>query len=293
MGFVTGMSLYLNPFIYHDIICRVFTIAYMAPLNFNFWCWHMEQYHGNKFSLVNEFGLLYTLRAIKDWIHGFWGYIVANFGLTLWQVKKLEMFTVVMCSSTHLFSFDVISGHNHKKFSCGRPLSRGILLQSWYKDFLRAKLHNCFYTITLYFNWFNILFVGIVDIFWKHWNWQICHTHQAIKLNFHFTPLAVSYKLFPRWNQRQVDYFRWSNPAVHFGKSPCELLTEKEQLSGHYVAYFEVDGMCYIQGACDFTMCTFKITGSTWIGRTTSGVTDRPLISCLVEGGNDQTERCC
>ena len=29
-----------------------------------------------------------ALRAIKDWVHGFWGYIVANFGLTLWQVNK-------------------------------------------------------------------------------------------------------------------------------------------------------------------------------------------------------------
>ena len=48
MGFVTGMSLYPNPFIYHDVVCRVFTIAYMAPLNFNFRCWHMEQqYHSN------------------------------------------------------------------------------------------------------------------------------------------------------------------------------------------------------------------------------------------------------
>ena len=73
MGFVTGMSLYPNPFICHDIVYGGFTIAYMAPLNFNFWWWHMEQYHSNTsdLNLIGNFGLLYTLRAFKDWLHGF------------------------------------------------------------------------------------------------------------------------------------------------------------------------------------------------------------------------------
>ena len=40
------------------------------------------------------------LRAIKDWVHGFWDYFMANFGSTLLQLKKLELFTTVTCSST-------------------------------------------------------------------------------------------------------------------------------------------------------------------------------------------------
>jgi len=51
---------------------------------------------------------------------------------------------------------------------------------------------------------------------------------------------------------------------VHFGKSPRELLPEKVQLSGHYAAYFEIDGTCYKHGARDFTKCTLKIAGSAW-----------------------------
>jgi len=34
-------------------------------------------------------------------------------------------------------------------------------------------------------------------------------------LSLHFAPLAVSYKLFPRWNQRQLDFSLRSNPKVH------------------------------------------------------------------------------
>ena len=65
-------------------------------------------------------------------------------------------------------------------------------------------------------------------------------------LNFHFPLLAVSYKLIPR-NQRKLDFFSIEpNSILQFTSgSPCELLAEKEQLSGHYAAYFEVAGMCY------------------------------------------------
>ena len=36
----------------------------------------------------------YWLRGIKDWVQGFWGYIVAKFGSTLWKVKKLD---IIVC----------------------------------------------------------------------------------------------------------------------------------------------------------------------------------------------------
>ena len=74
-------------------------------------------------------------------------------------------------------------------------------------------------------------------LFPKCWNWQICHTHLA--LNFHFGPLAVSYELFPRWNQRQLARFLLDRTQqytpVLFAKTPCELPPVKKLLSGHYV----------------------------------------------------------
>ena len=44
---------------------------------------------------------------------------------------------------------------------------------------------------------------------------------------------------------------------VLFAKTPHELLPEKELLSSHYAAYFEV-------AALDSTMNTLKIAGSAW-----------------------------
>ena len=89
------------------------------------------------------------------------------------------MFTVVMCSPTHHVYVEVISGHAHKGFSCRRP--------------------------NPLFNWFNFLSMGIVNI-----SFQSIETGKyAIptrQLNFHFAPLAVSYELFPLWNQRQLDF---------------------------------------------------------------------------------------
>ena len=35
------------------------------------------------------------LRGIKDWVSGFWGYIMAKFGSPLWQEKKLDI--IVYC----------------------------------------------------------------------------------------------------------------------------------------------------------------------------------------------------
>ena len=146
-----------------------------------------------------------------------------------------------------------------KKFSCRRPLPQGISLHSWYEDFLRAKFHNCFYTITLYFQLF--IHRNSRYVFRKRWNWQICHTHQAIKLNFHFAPLAGKLRTFPMVKLKTSGFLldrTQQYTLVHLGKSPCELLLEKEQLSGHYAAYFEVDGMCYIYCPRDFTENCWK-----------------------------------
>ena len=56
-----------------------------------------------------------SLRGIKDWVQGFWGYIVAKFRST-WQ-----LFTVVTCSPTLNVCCDFISGHAHKQLSCTKP----------------------------------------------------------------------------------------------------------------------------------------------------------------------------
>ena len=56
-----------------------------------------------------------------------------------------------------------------------------------------------------YFNWPNFLSVGIVNI-----SFQSAGTDKYATptrhLDFHFAPLAVSYELFPRYNQRQSDF---------------------------------------------------------------------------------------
>ena len=105
-----------------------------------------------------------------------------------------------------------------------------------------------------YFSWLNFISVGIGDI-----SFQSAETGKYATptgyLNFHFTPLVVSYELFPLWNQRQSDLTQQYTPVL-FTKTPRELLPEKELLSGHYATYSEV-------AARDSIMNTLKIAGST------------------------------
>ena len=80
----------------------------------------------------------------------------------------------------------------------------------------------------------------------KRWNWQICHTHQALKRPLR--TLSGKLRTFPTVKSKTIGFLLyWTQQCtpVHFGKSPCELLPEKVQLSSHY-AYFEIDGTCYI-----------------------------------------------
>ena len=62
-----------------------------------------------------------------------------------------------------------------------------------------------------YFPWPNFLSMGIVDISFLSVETGKYATPNG-HLNFHFTPLSAlfpsaSYKLFPWWNQRQLDFF--------------------------------------------------------------------------------------
>ena len=69
------------------------------------------------------------LRGIKDWVQGFWGYIMAKFESILWQMKKLKLFSVVTCSPTLIVYYDISLGHAHKQLGCTKPLPQGISVQ--------------------------------------------------------------------------------------------------------------------------------------------------------------------
>ena len=90
-------------------------------------------------------------------------------------------------------------------------------------------------------------------LFPKNWNWQICHTHLALKL-----PLCTfSSKLwsspFPMVKFKTIGFLldRTENyTPVLFGKLPHELLLEKTLLSSLYAAYLEVASMSAIGRPC-------------------------------------------
>ena len=82
-----------------------------------------------------------------------------------------------------------------------------LITTEWYEDFLWAKFSWLFLHQYILFHLAQLFIRGnSAYLFLKRWNWQICHTHTR-HLNFPFEPLAVSYKLFPRWNQTQLDFF--------------------------------------------------------------------------------------
>ena len=102
-------------------------------------------------------------------------------------------------------------------------------------------------------------------LFPKRWNWRTCHTHRAFQLPFR--TLNGKLRTFPTVKSKTMEFLHdltQQYTPVHFGKSPRELLPEKEQLSGHHAAYFEVAGTCYTHDARDYTICALKIAGSAW-----------------------------
>ena len=131
-------------------------------------------------------------------------------------------------------------------------------------EFARAKFHNCFCTNTFYFNWANFLSVGIVDI-----AFQSAGTGKSATptrhLGIHFALFAVSYKLFPWWNQTQLDFLSIKH------KSTLQFLSEE-----FHVSYFrkksckaaimwliqEQVARATLDGACASTINALKIAGS-------------------------------
>ena len=112
---------------------------------------------------------IYLCCILRDWVHGFWGYIVATFGF-----KK--MFTVVMCSPTlHVYFW-------HHFRSCPQRV-RSPTLYHYNNLDMRTNI-----------SWFLSATMQLIQLFIhgnnrylfpKRWNWQICHTHQAFKLPLH------------------------------------------------------------------------------------------------------------
>ena len=69
-----------------------------------------------------------VFRGIKDWVQGFWGYIMAKFESVSRQIKP-KLLTVVTCSPTLVVYSDIILGHTHKQLSCTKPLLQSISVQ--------------------------------------------------------------------------------------------------------------------------------------------------------------------
>ena len=134
---------------------------------------HQMFAHGQSMQIVGHINFCSGSMAFEAII------IMAKFKSTLWQVKKLELFSVVTSSPTLTVSCYIIIGHTHKQFSCTKPLPMGISVLI----VMRAILHNCFCTITFY-NWPNFLSGRIYSryLFPMCWNLQICHAHWAFKL---------------------------------------------------------------------------------------------------------------
>ena len=99
-----------------------------------------------------------------------------------------------------MFTFDVFPVTPTKRLAVQSPYDS---YQDYCGDIPRGRNNR---ETLLYFNWFNFLSVGIVDISFQSAETGK-HATPTRHLNFHFEPLAVSYELFPRWNQRQSDFF--------------------------------------------------------------------------------------
>ena len=163
------------------------------------------------------------------------------------------------------------------------------------KNFLQAKFHDCFYTITFYFIWFNYS-VGIVDISVQSAGIGKYATPTR-HLNFQFTLLAVSYELFPWWNQRQSTINKdnqissWSNPIVY---SSCLWKNSSWVTSGKQAAKQPLCGL--FRGSCHMLHYMIRVTPLCVLwkllkahGRTTSSVTDVCLTSRFSRKNKDKT----
>ena len=93
--------------------------------------------------------------------------------------------------------------------------------------------HNCFYAIT-YFIWLDDLSVGIVDISFKAL--ELANIPHPLLLH----TFSVKLQTFPTEKLKKVGFLldqTQQYTPVLFAKTLCELILEKELLSGHFVTY--------------------------------------------------------
>ena len=77
----------------------------------------------------------------------------------------------------------------------------------------------------------------------KRWNWQICHTHQAFKLQL--CTFSIKLRTFPM--VKSIGFLldlTQQYTLILFAKTHVSYFWKK-LLSSHYVAYSEVAGTCY------------------------------------------------
>ena len=208
-----------------------------------------------------------------------------------WRSLKW-LFTVVTCSPTFTVYCDIILGNKHKQLSCTKALHQRISVQStWYAEFTRANFHDSFCTITFYFNWTNFLSVGVVNVAFQSAGTGK-YAMPTRHLKFHFVPSAVSYELFPWWNQSPLDFFsiKPSNTLQlssdefcmsYFQKKNCQLAIM--QLFQEWLAHATV------HGARNSSTDALKIVGSAM--QNDLQCYRRAIASHLVKWAKDKTVR--
>ena len=133
------------------------------------------------------------------------------------------------------------------------PRPRGIQLYSMrHEDFLRVKFYDYFSTIMFYLIWPNFLSVGIVKICFQSAKTDK-YTTPPGHSSFQFAPLTLTYKLFPRWNQRRFDFISLepNNTPQHASEKFSWATSGKRAAMQPLCGYFERVGTWTQQNSCD------------------------------------------
>ena len=179
--------------------------------------------HSNPLS--SDIAQRYTFfRGIKDWIHGFWGYIMDQLYMPseeAWHnclhVAPPLMFTVMSFQATPI-NILAVSSLSLRIYQYNKLDMRFCKQNFMIFSIPIRSISSC---STIY-PW------GSGYLFPKRWNWQICHTHQAFKLPFCI--FSGKLQTFPTVKSKTIEFLlnlTQQYTPVLFAKTPCELLPEK------------------------------------------------------------------
>ena len=104
--------------------------------------------------------------------------------------------------------------------------------------------------------------MGIVDISFQRTE-SGKHATPTGHLNFHFVPLAVSYNLFPRCNQSQLEFFL-IKPSTTLPFSSEKFRISYFRKTSCLAACSRVVGTCYPTQCMSVPMWGLKFARSTW-----------------------------